>query len=146
MDHRPYGREDFGINPLMFYYEVTRACDLVCKHCRASAQEKAAVDELSTGEAKRLIEQVASFPRKPHIVFTGGDPLKRNDLFSLIGYARELGIPPALTPAATPLATRSSFERARDAGVQAFGLSLDGPTAGVHDAFRGFSGTAPCRP
>lgn len=141
MDHRPYGREDFGVNPLMFYFEVTRACDLVCKHCRASAQETPAEGELSTDLAKRLIDQVASFPRKPHIVFTGGDPLKRADLFDLIAHARDRGIPPALTPAATPLATSEAFRRAREAGVQAFGLSLDGPTPEVHDAFRGFSGT-----
>ncbi|HBT76910.1 MAG TPA: radical SAM/SPASM domain-containing protein [Planctomycetaceae bacterium] len=141
MDRRPYGKEDFGINPLMFYYEVTQACDLVCKHCRASAQESPANDELTDEEAKRLISQVASFPRKPHLVFTGGDPLKRAGLFKLIEHAAGLGIPPALTPAATPLADRKALEHARDAGVQAFGLSLDGPTAEVHDGFRGFSGT-----
>ena len=125
----------------MFYYEVTQACDLVCKHCRASAQERAAPDELSTDDAKRLIEQVATFSRKPHMVFTGGDPLKRSDLFDLIAHAHSCGIPPALTPAATPLATRERFEEAKRAGVQAFGLSLDGPNAEIHDAFRGFEGT-----
>jgi len=48
MMHHPYSKDDFGTNPLMFYYEVTQACDLVCKHCRASAQEHAAEDELLT--------------------------------------------------------------------------------------------------
>ena len=138
---QPYSRSDFGVYPLMFYYETTQACDLVCKHCRASAQENAADDELSTELALRLIDQAASFPRKPNIVFTGGDPLKRADLFELIRHAvrRELSV--ALTPSATPLATLEAFQRARDAGVQAFGISLDGPTATVHDAFRGFEGS-----
>jgi len=138
---QPYSRSDFGVSPLMFYYETTQACDLVCKHCRASAQENAASDELSTGLALRLIDQVASFPRKPNIVFTGGDPLKRTDLFELIRHAvkRELSV--ALTPSATPLATLEAFERAKDTGVQAFGISLDGPTAAVHDSFRGFDGS-----
>ena len=138
---QPYSRSDFGVHPLMFYYETTQACDLVCKHCRASAQENAADDELSTELALRLIDQVASFPRKPNIVFTGGDPLKRGDLFELIRHAvsRELSV--ALTPSATPLATPEAFQRAKDAGVQAFGISLDGPTATVHDAFRGFEGS-----
>ncbi|GHT41612.1 radical SAM protein [Planctomycetales bacterium] len=141
MQHTPYSKKDFEVNPLMFYYEVTQACDLVCKHCRASAQEKPADDELSTQLSLKLIEQVASFPRKPHLCFTGGDPLKRRDIFTLIRYAVEQGLSVALTPSATPLATRQAFEEAKDAGVQAFGISLDGPTAEVHDAFRGFDGS-----
>ena len=108
MRHEPYDVSDFGRNPLMFYYEVTRACDLVCKHCRASAQESAAPDELSTEQALALIEDVARFPRKPTICFTGGDPLKRADLFDLIRRATDLGIGSALTPSATPLAKRAS--------------------------------------
>jgi radical SAM protein len=139
--YRPYSKDDFGTNPLMFYYEITQACDLVCKHCRASAQEKPAEDELPTELSLRLIDQVASFPRKPHIVFTGGDPLKRADLFTLIRHAVQKELSVALTPSATPLATRQAFEEAKTAGVQAFGISLDGPTADVHDAFRGFEGS-----
>jgi len=139
--HHPYSKDDFGTNPLMFYYEVTQACDLVCKHCRAAAQEQAAENELPTELSLRLIDQVASFPRKPHIVFTGGDPLKRADLFTLIRYAVEKELAVALTPSATPLATRRAFEQAKDAGVQAFGISLDGSTADIHDSFRGFEGS-----
>jgi len=139
--HRPYSQDDFGTSPLMFYYEVTQACDLVCKHCRASAQETPAEDELPTELSMRLIDQVASFPRKPHIVFTGGDPLKRADLFALIRYAVQKELSVALTPSATPLATRQAFEEAKKAGVQAFGISLDGPTADIHDSFRGFDGS-----
>ena len=137
----PYSQTDFGTNPLMFYYEVTQACDLVCKHCRASAQENAADDELPTELSLRLIDQVASFPRKPHIVFTGGDPLKRADIFMLIRYAVEKELSVALTPSATPLATRQAFEQAKEAGVQAFGISLDGHTADIHDSFRGYTGS-----
>ena len=58
MSHSSYSVADFDVNPLMFYYEVTLACDLVCKHCRASAQEQAASDELSTEQAKALGLQV----------------------------------------------------------------------------------------
>lgn len=141
MKHQPYSKNDFDVHPLMFYYEVTQACDLVCKHCRASAQENPAVDELPTELSLRLIDQVASFSRKPNIVFTGGDPLKRADLFSLIRHAVDRGLTVALTPSATPLATRDAFQQAKESGVQAFGISLDGPTADVHDAFRGFEGS-----
>jgi radical SAM protein len=125
----------------MFYYEVTQACDLVCKHCRASAQAQAADDELPTESSLRLIEQAASFPRQPHLVFTGGDPLKRPDLFDLINHAVQQGLSVALTPSATPLATHNAFEKAKSAGVQAFGISLDAPNAALHDSFRGLEGS-----
>ena len=75
MSHSTYTQEDFGRCPLMFYYEVTLACDLVCKHCRASAQETPHPEELSTAAAKALLDQAATFPRPPTVVLTGGDPL-----------------------------------------------------------------------
>ncbi len=141
MQHAPYTAADFTRHPLMFYYEVTLACDLVCKHCRASAQEEPDPGELSTGDARRLIEQIASFERKPHLVLTGGDPLKRPDLTELISTAVSSGLQVALTPSATPLATYEAFERVRDAGVGHLGISLDGVDAATHDAFRGFDGS-----
>ncbi|MBN1912195.1 MAG: TIGR04053 family radical SAM/SPASM domain-containing protein [Pirellulales bacterium] len=141
MSHADYTPNDFGRNPLMFYYEVTLACDLVCKHCRASAQEDADPGELSTEQAQALIDQVATFPRPPMMVFTGGDPLKRPDLFDLIRHAVSQKLEVALTPSATPLATAEAFQRARDAGVRRLGISLDGADAATHDAFRGWEGS-----
>jgi radical SAM protein len=141
MSHADYTPDDFHHSPLMFYYEVTLACDLVCKHCRATAQECAPPGELSHEQSRRLIEQVASFPRRPMMVFTGGDPLKRADLFELIRHAGECGLQVALTPSATPLATREAFEKARAVGVRRLGISLDGADAATHDAFRGFEGS-----
>ncbi len=125
----------------MFYFEVTQACDLVCKHCRASAQERADPEELSTEQAKALLTQAASFERKPNVVLTGGDPLKRSDLFELIAHGVSCGLPIALTPSATPLATEAAFRRAKEAGVSALGISLDGADARTHDAFRGWEGS-----
>jgi AdoMet-dependent heme synthase len=141
MSHSDYSSRDFGVSPLMFYYEVTLACDLVCKHCRASAQERPHPDELSTAQAKALLDQVAGFPRRPTPVFTGGDPLKRGDLLELIRHAVAAGLQPALTPSATPLATFEAFERVREAGVRSLGISLDGVDAATHDAFRGVTGS-----
>ena len=141
MQHAPYTPDDFSRNPLMFYYEVTQACDLVCKHCRASAQEEPAEDELDTAQSMALIDQVASFPRQPILVLTGGDPLKRADLFDLIRHARSQQLQVALTPSATPLATADAFGRAKEAGVSALGISLDGADAKTHDAFRGWEGS-----
>jgi AdoMet-dependent heme synthase len=141
MAHYDYRSEDFSRAPLMFYYEVTQACDLVCKHCRASAQELPADDELSTEAAKALVDEIASFPRKPTLVLTGGDPLKREDLFELTGHAVAAGLEVVLTPSATPLATAEALARAREAGVRRLGISLDGPDAATHDALRGWEGS-----
>ncbi len=136
-----YAEGDFAHSPLMFYFEVTQACDLICKHCRASAQAQADPSELSHELACALIDQVATFPRPPVMVMTGGDPLKRPDLFDLIRYAVSKGLQLALTPSATPLATREAFEKARAAGIQRLGISLDGADAKTHDAFRGWEGS-----
>lgn len=141
MNPPDYTTADFDRNPLMFYYEVTRACDLVCQHCRASAQPCAQPDQLTTDQSKALIDQAAGFDRKPIIVMTGGDPLKRPDIFQLIRHATGQGFEVALTPSATPLATPNALRRARDAGVKRLGISLDGPDAETHDAFRGWRGS-----
>lgn len=140
-NHADYTADDFAVNPLMFYYEVTQSCDLVCKHCRASAQERAHPDELTTSQSMQLIDQVASFPRRPTMVMTGGDPLKRGDLFPLIRHAVASGIHVALTPSATPLATKDAFAKAKESGVRRLGISLDGADAATHDAFRGWEGS-----
>jgi len=141
MFYREYTPADFDRSPLMFYYEVTQACDLVCLHCRASAQEVADPSQLNTRQSRALIEQIASFPRPPVLVLTGGDPLKRPDLLGLIGHATGLGLQVALTPSATPLATCEALAAVKQAGVQRLGISLDGPDAATHDAFRGWRGS-----
>ena len=141
MDYAAYTTADFDHSPLMFYYETTTACDLVCKHCRASAQENPDPAQLSTEQSKQLLSQVAQFPKRPMVVLTGGDPLKRHDLLELIAHGRSVGLEMALTPSATPLATREAFARVREAGIKRLGISLDGPNAQVHDYFRGWEGS-----
>ena len=141
MDYAAYTTADFDHSPLMFYYETTTACDLVCKHCRASAQEAADPSQLTTEQSKTLLSQIATFPKRPMVVLTGGDPLKRHDLMELIAHGRSVGLEMALTPSATPLATREAFQRVRDAGIKRLGISLDGPNAATHDAFRGWTGS-----
>lgn len=133
--------EDFHHGPMLVFYEITRACDLACKHCRASAIPKAHPDELTTAQAKLMIDQIASFPKKPVLVLTGGDPMKRADLFELITYAKDKGVNPALSPSATPLVTTESIAHMKQAGIRRLSVSLDGADAATHDGYRGEAGT-----
>ncbi len=136
-----YRRGDFGTSPLIVFYEVTQACDLVCRHCRACAQTDSHPSELTTDESRRLIEQIADFPRPPMLVLTGGDPLKRWDIYALVEYAVACGLNVSITPSATPLVTRDAIGRLRDAGISRLAVSLDGADAATHDAMRGVPGS-----
>lgn len=131
---------DFNERPFIAIWEVTQACDLACVHCRASAQPDRDPQELSTEEGKRLIDQIAGL-QVPVFVLTGGDPIKRPDLFELIRYCRQVGVRVSLTPSATPLLTRDVIVRLKEAGLARLAVSMDGATAETHDAFRGMSGS-----
>src|SRR5581483_3542344 len=96
---------DFAERPYIAIWEMTQACDLACVHCRASAQPWRNPLELSTVEGKRLIDEIAAM-QVPVFVLTGGDPIKRPDLFELVSYAQQVGVRVSLTPSATPLLTR----------------------------------------
>jgi AdoMet-dependent heme synthase len=133
------GGINYDESPFLAIWEVTQSCDLACKHCRAAAQPIAHPDQLTNAEGKALIDQIADM-HVPIFVFTGGDPLKRKDVFELINYASEKGVKVALTPSATPLLTRESIFHLKAAGLVRLGISLDGSTPAIHDAFRGLPG------
>lgn len=124
------------------YWEVTRACDLACQHCRAEAVPACHPDELKTAEARRILESLAAAGEpRPRVILTGGDPLKRRDLFELIAIARGAGLGVSVAPSATPLLTPTVLANLKAAGVEAISLSLDGSCAPRHDAIRGITGT-----
>ena len=131
---------DFAHTPFTVIWEVTRACDLRCVHCRADAQAWRHPLELTTAEGYRLLEQVRDLG-SPVFVITGGDPLKRDDLYDLIAYGVRLGLSVAVTPSATPLLTGDAIRRLHDLGMRRLALSLDGPGADTHDAFRRQAGS-----
>ncbi len=131
---------DFDRAPVILIWETTQACDLVCRHCRASAQPHRHPLELATDEARRLIDEAAEMGTRL-FVFTGGDPLKRPDLNVLIRHAAHRGLHPSVTPSATPLLTAERIRAMAEAGAEAIALSLDGDEAALHDAFRGWSGS-----
>jgi radical SAM protein len=134
IDSNPYARA-----PFMVFWEVTRACDLACFHCRASAVPRRDPRELSTAEGRRLLEEIAAMGTKV-VVLTGGDPAKRPDLVELVRHGAVQGLRMALTPSATPLVTISLLERLRDAGLARLALSVDSASAERHDAKRGVEG------
>jgi AdoMet-dependent heme synthase len=134
------GPRDFDRAPFLVIWETTQACDLACKHCRAEAQPDRHPDELTTAEAKKLLEDVRRFG--PIIfVFSGGDALKRPDIVELVAHGAGLGLRMAITPATTPLATRERLQELKDAGLARLAISLDGSHAGIHDEFRQVSGS-----
>lgn len=137
---RPAVPRDFSRAPWVVIWETTRACDLVCRHCRACAVPRRHPDELTTDEAQRLLRDIRRFG-SPLVVFTGGDPLKRDDVVDLVAYGAGLGLRMALTPSGTPLMTPEVIRRLRDAGLARLAVSLDGSTAAIHDAFRGVAGS-----
>jgi radical SAM protein len=96
--------------------------------------------ELNTDEAMRLIDEIAEM-QAPVFVMTGGDPLKRPDIFELVRHGAKRGVRTSLTPSATPLLTRDAIVMLKEAGLARLAISLDGPTAEIHDAFRRVSGS-----
>ena len=131
---------NFDRAPFTIAWEVTRACAFSCVHCRADAQHRRHPGELSTEEGYALIDRLTEFG-SPILVFTGGDPMMRNDLFDLIRYADAAGLRCSLTPTATALPTFARLRKAQDAGVRRIALSLDAPTPEIHDEFRKVSGS-----
>ncbi len=132
----------FSRTPRMIYWEMTRACDLACRHCRAEAIASRDPHELSTEEALSLLDQIVEFGEPlPHLVCTGGDPLKRPDLETIVAAGTSRGIGVSLAPSATANLSPGALERLHAAGMQSMSLSLDGSTAQRHDDFRGVPGT-----
>ena len=131
---------DFDQAPFLVIWETTRACDLACQHCRAEAVSTRHPQELSTEEARRMMDDVRRFGR-PLFVLTGGDPLKRPDVVELIEYGTSIGLRMAMTPSGTPLMTAPILKRLQEAGLSRLAVSLDGSTAEIHDTFRGVDGS-----
>ena len=132
-------RLDYNQTPFLIIWETTQACDLSCLHCRASAQPEHHPGELTTEEGEDLLRQAAGMGT-PIFVLSGGDPLKREDLFRLISTGAGLGLRMATIPAATDRLTEDVVKRLKDSGLSQMAVSLDFPTAALHDTFRGVPG------
>src|SRR5579883_1929834 len=130
--------ESMSFRLRLVFWELTRCCNLHCIHCRASATELSSPDDLNYRQCVDVIDQLTAYA--PFIlVLSGGEPLFRPDLFDLARYAADKGIRVALATNGT-LVTDAVAQRICDAGIQRVAISLDGPDAKTHDAFRGIPG------
>lgn len=135
-NNRPNPQEvDFDRAPFVAIWEVTRACGLACRHCRAEAISDPLPGQLSALEGFDLLDQLAEMGT-PICVLSGGDPARRPDLVDLVAHGSQLGMRMATIPAGTDLLTRELLMDLQRAGLAQVAFSLDGPTAGIHDNFR----------
>jgi len=132
---------NYALNPLIVYWEMTQACALACRHCRAEAMPRPHPLQLTHAESQNLLHQIVAFGDPlPHLILTGGDPLQRADLYELIEEATSLGLDVSITPSATDRLTEETIGKLKDHGIRSLGLSLDGSTASRHDSVRGVAG------
>ncbi len=125
-----------GAGPVVVW-SVTRSCNLKCMHCYANSENKKYEGELDTQEALRLIDEMAEM-KVPVILFSGGEPLARPDIFQLAEYAIGKGIRITFSTNGT-LIDETAARRIKELGVGYVGISLDG-IGEVHDYFRNRTG------
>jgi AdoMet-dependent heme synthase len=113
-------------------WEMTRACNLACVHCRAGACAEPEPDQLSFEEGKALIDGIAKVG-KPILIMTGGEPLIRTDFFDLARYAIKAGLRAVLATNGV-LVDQATAREVASIGIPRVSISLDGPTAEFHDA------------
>ncbi len=132
---------DTSRRPFVLVWELTQACELACKHCRAEAQPRRHPDELTTEEGKELLDEARAFGENQLVVLSGGDPLYRDDAIELIEYGVDRGLRMTLTPSGTASLSRERVREVADAGLRRLALSLDGATPEAHDGFRQETGS-----
>lgn len=122
--------------PRLIFWETTAGCNLACIHCRRiTVADQLLPQDLTTGEALQMIDQIASFSR-PIFVLSGGEPLFRPDIFEIARYASERGLTVALATNGT-LIDAAAARRIQQAGIRRVSVSFDGADAATHDIFRG---------
>lgn len=119
--------------PRILAWETTAACNLKCKHCRGSSTADSAKGELTTEEAKKLLEQIRK-TGTPIIILSGGEPLMREDIFEIARHGTDLGFRMTLATNGVLVTEEVAF-KIKEAGIQRVSISLDGREQ-THDAFR----------
>lgn len=134
--HPPTPRSAAERRPVVVW-NVPRSCNLLCLHCYSDSEAKRYVGELTTEEGYALLEDLATF-QVPAVLFSGGEPLVRKDLFDLVAFARSRGLRPTLSTNGTLIAPEVAA-RIKYCGFTYVGVSLDG-IGTVNDRFRGVTG------
>ena len=124
--------------PRIIAWEITRCCNLECKHCRASAKNGPYENELTTQECKSLVNEIVELSN-PILILTGGEPLLREDIFEIAKYANEKGLRVVMAPNGT-LVTPEVVKNMKESGIKRISISIDFPTKELHDKFRGVEG------
>lgn len=119
-------------------WNMTRRCNLKCVHCYAQAVDPEGKDEISTAQAKTIIDDLAAYGA-PVMLFSGGEPLVRQDLVELARHATEKGMRAVISTNGT-LITKEKARELKAVNLSYVGISLDGAEA-IHDTFRGVSGS-----
>ncbi len=119
-------------------WELTRSCNLSCRHCRAASSRGPYPGELTTSECFKVIDDIASLGR-PIVILTGGEPLLRKDIFEIAKYGKEKGLTMVMAPNGT-LLTEDNIKKIIDSGLKRISVSLDGPDAVSHDNLRQVDG------
>lgn len=131
---------DYADAPRIVIWEMTRACALACRHCRAEATPHRDSAELTTSEAFKLVDAVAECGASI-FVLTGGDPFMRDDLNKVVEYATRRGLRVAVSPSATGRLTAHALAALSRAGCRRISLSIDAHDTRSHDEFRGVKGS-----
>ncbi|MBU2600531.1 radical SAM protein [bacterium] len=124
--------------PNLIAWEITRSCNLNCKHCRAKASLGPYPGELSTQECFKLLDDIAALA-KPIIILTGGEPMLREDIYDIAKHGNSLGFKVVMAPCGL-LINEKTARKIKEANIQRISVSLDGATEELHDLIRGFNG------
>jgi len=124
--------------PRLVAWEVTRSCNLSCRHCRAAADKGPYPGELSTEKCFQVIDEIAEVGR-PIVILTGGDPMLRENIYEIARYGTDKGLKMVMSPCGTLLSDENA-QKLKDAGIDRISLSVDGATARTHDDFRRVEG------
>ncbi|MBP2650703.1 MAG: albA 5 [Firmicutes bacterium] len=122
---------------MIISWNTTQACNISCSHCYRDAGAKR-FDELDTAEGKKLLSQIAKAGFKI-MIFSGGEPLLRSDIYELISYAKNVGLRPVIGTNGM-LITSQVAVKLKTAGLACAGISLDSTEKARHDCFRGQNG------
>jgi len=124
--------------PRLVFWELTKRCNLNCKHCRAESEDIDYTGELDFEKACQVVDDIAEFA-SPILVLTGGEPLYRKDVFDISKYAVSKGLKVALATNGT-LIDKNIIQKIKSSGISRVAVSIDGWDTESHDSFRGITG------